>query len=241
MQCRECSVCEDICPDEPKNEDNDDDDNFRDADRDIIITTSRRRRPVFKRQQQRRQRKSQTAANTTSENKKNENQSGRGFAGEMGKYLASFVLSDASARIADPVLPASQLGGVNPFARVGARLASSIVRNAGARGVANAFLKRGLGSSIIRNASKNVGKSMLKKGLKYGAPAAAGSIGLAMLLRSLGGKERQQTGGRKMSVKSLTRLKTYGRRGLGLAAGAAAQVAVRTILEANLAPTLANL
>ena len=91
-----CSVCEDICPHEHKNEDNDDD-NFRGADMDIIITTSRRRRPVVKRQQ-RRQRLSQTTANTTSENKKNENnnassnQSGRGFAGEMGKYVASFVL-----------------------------------------------------------------------------------------------------------------------------------------------------
>ena len=64
---------------------------------------------------------------------------------------------------------------------------------------------------------------MLKKGLKYGGPAAAGGVGLAMLLRSLGGKERQQTGGRRMSVKSLTRLKTYGRRGLGLAAGVTAR------------------
>ena len=117
-----CSVCEDICPDEHKKED-DDDDTFCGADRDIIITTSRRRRPVLKRQQ-RRQRRSQTTANTTSENKKNENnnassnQSGRGFAGEMGKYLASFVLGDTSARIADRVLPALQIGGINPFARV---------------------------------------------------------------------------------------------------------------------------
>ena len=70
----------------------------------------------------------------------------------MGKYLALFVLGDASARIADRMLPASQMGGINLFSRVGARLASSIVRNAGRLGVANAFLKRGLGSSknIVR-------------------------------------------------------------------------------------------
>ena len=54
----------------------------------------------------------------------------------MGKYLASFVLGNASARIADHVLPTSQLGGINPFARVGAGLVSSIGRNAGARGAA---------------------------------------------------------------------------------------------------------
>ena len=45
----------------------------------------------------------------------------------MGKYLAWFVLSNASARLADRVLPASQMGGINPFARVGARLASGII------------------------------------------------------------------------------------------------------------------
>ena len=84
-------------------------------------------------------------------------------------------------------------------------------------------------------ASKNIGKTVLKRGLKYGAPAATGGVGLAMLLRSLGFKERQQqqlTGGRRMSVESLTRLKTYGRRGLGLVAGAVAHVAATRALEA---------
>ena len=46
----------------------------------------------------------------------------------------------------------------------------------------------GLGSSITRNASKNVARSVLKKGLKYGEPAVVGGVGLRLLLHSLGNK-----------------------------------------------------